>query len=418
MLAAAHDQREILARLASPWAKSETAPDSVQALVERAWREGVCPELCRRYLPHSVADRERERAVIREWIRWIFSDHKSEGVILIKGLSVERYYPDGYWRQTTDIDVLVPDLSTAWRLLTRLEDAGFTLKRPILLRRLAGGRYVGSAKPTIGLPEGQLKVEINIGAFSISFMTELSYDLLARCVTIWNCEGTRVPVLNREGSFLVLLAELHSRFSPQLRDFYDAAAIAWFNAEEFNWPWILHQVREHHLQFELATLVNGVIERARKEGWPWEPGPPVPVASVPRWGSIAAVMWRRHRYHVLPALLRRLGRWRGFREALFHFIFATGYYAVLQQRGLAWWKGVQSLLGNPERHWNIGRPVQLVRVGEGGATSDPEPRPVPGRFPVVAAAGGVFLLSLWGVQGAAELSAAAKQQNVEARQPE
>ncbi|HDR7799698.1 TPA: nucleotidyltransferase family protein [Bacillus tropicus] len=179
--------------------------------------------------------------------------------ILFKGISVEAYYPKNIKRSFNDMDLISPDIDNFWSL------ASYFLKKNYLLnstlnfyKKTNSSEIIGGARFE-SLPKDDYvrEIEVQIGTFFMTLATQIPTNELQSYRSTFNIQGVDLPVLNRQGTLIILLAELITLDSARLRDLIDFVYLFQCDEKEFNIEEIASICKKYHLECALMYLKNG-----------------------------------------------------------------------------------------------------------------------------------------------------------------
>lgn len=220
-------------------------------------------------------------------------------VLLVKGLSMEPFYPAGYQRVCNDVDLVTADIATAWALCRALIDEGFTefVNGPAVWRMPSTGQLSMIVK--LQRPADGIDVEIHGGLFAMGPLTSVTVSELMQRAG-WMLAPGGLRTLGLEDAAVLFLAELHERDEFLLRDAYDWEVLLGHLVARGDREAFLRGVKRYHLGCELA-LVNAFCADL--------------VATIPEpWASTLRLAarptrlprpWARWWYHVYPLLRAR-----------------------------------------------------------------------------------------------------------------
>jgi hypothetical protein len=256
---------------------------SAQQLAEVALREHLLAPLARtaeRHVPHllqaapTIGESARVSSIREEQYRAEVGGAAdllvAIGAVVLKGFSLHAYYerPD-LTRPFSDVDVLVPDLAEAWRLVRRLRRVhGYRIEHTMGLVRRGDGWH---CEMELGrMHDGaHLEWEIVTRGFPISFLTFC--DVPQRTGRVSIGDGRLVPVPSCEDGLIVLAAECFSRRRVVARDLMDWCMIV--ASSRADWRYVSTRAREAGLGWVmdglakqgtiLARSLNGALPRGR-----------------------------------------------------------------------------------------------------------------------------------------------------------
>jgi len=117
-------------------------------------------------------------------------------------LTVLGVYPEARPRYIRDLDLMVPDLPSAWRTLTVLEELGYQLQPPFLLQRTRQGRFLAIAILRKKRDGVSLKIEVMVQPFKTTLFSNLEIDLWAGAREV-EFGGDAISVPSPENLFLM-----------------------------------------------------------------------------------------------------------------------------------------------------------------------------------------------------------------------
>jgi hypothetical protein len=117
-------------------------------------------------------------------------------------LTVLGVYPEARPRYIRDLDLIAPDLPSAWRTLTVLEELGYQLQPPLLLQRTRQGRFLAIAILRKKRDGVSLKIEVMVQPFKTTLFSNLEVDLWAGAREV-EFGGETISVPSPENLFLM-----------------------------------------------------------------------------------------------------------------------------------------------------------------------------------------------------------------------
>jgi hypothetical protein len=175
------------------------------------------------------------------------------GAVVVKGFSLHAYYerPD-LTRPFSDVDVLVPDIAEAWRLVRRLRRAhGYRIEHTMGLVRRGDGWHCEAELGRVH-DGAHLEWEVVTHGFPISFLTFC--DVRRRTGRVPIGDGRLVPVSSCEDGLMVLAAECFSRRRVVTRDLMDWCMIT--AASRPDWRYLSTRSRETGLGWMVDRLAE------------------------------------------------------------------------------------------------------------------------------------------------------------------
>lgn len=181
--------------------------------------------------------------------------------LLLKGLGVEQYY-EKKQRHFLDLDLCAKDLESFWDIGKSLLTQGLDLYSTMNLYSADDQEIYGSARfEEEEFEESFQGVEVQISHFPISPRTYIPWEVLAHNMDVLEIDGLRVPVPSREGSLIILLAEILTRPEKiHLRDVIDLMQLIAGDGTELDEHWLATQIDSIHLQPALSRLSHWLNE--------------------------------------------------------------------------------------------------------------------------------------------------------------
>jgi hypothetical protein len=229
------DRQKVLLPMADALG-TDLIPESAEPLVSRVRRM-----------------RLNHRAILADAAQLFEARHVNHA--FLRGFDVEAAYPDGYQRQQHDLDPVLPDIDSLWRLVPALESLGFAT-HGLVLRRDRDGRLSGLAtfrRPVPGLDRrAQITLDFTIGALPLHWSSAVQLD-----ERFWG-RRRRAPdgvvrFPSHADAVLVQLAELVERRRIGARDCLDMAMLL-RRLDEDGRTQLTEWVADHHLGYEAARV--------------------------------------------------------------------------------------------------------------------------------------------------------------------
>jgi len=173
--------------------------------------------------------------------------------IVLKGAGIEQYYPSHCERYSHDLDICVYSQEVFFEinkflLKSKLEQNSTMLLSINTKTRKVQGMTRLDPSDDLEYFEG---VEIQIGAFPMTHRTSLPWDVFMKNKVIYPAiKNTIIPTPDRQGNFLIYLAEIISRSKLTLRDLFDIKYIL-KDSEHFDLEFIVRTIEK----FDLTSSV-------------------------------------------------------------------------------------------------------------------------------------------------------------------
>lgn len=178
--------------------------------------------------------------------------------IVLKGAGIEQYYPSHCERYFHDLDICVYSQEDFFEINNFLLGSGLEQNSTMLLfLNSKEGKIQGSTRldpiKEMDYFEG---IEIQIGAFPMTHRTFLPWEVFMKNAVIQTTiNGTTIPTPDRQGNFLIYLAEIISRNKLTLRDLFDVSYVLEGSTEkDLDINFIVHAITRYNLFYSINLL--------------------------------------------------------------------------------------------------------------------------------------------------------------------
>jgi hypothetical protein len=148
------------------------------------------------------------------------SNSLSIPVVLLKGLSMEKYYDVKVKRQFGDFDLLLKNKEDYYKFYEILMSLGFEYFTYPCYAKIRNEVY-GVVKFIKVVNDTPVYIELNIGGFVIGEMTSFPTDKILQHTIKWNYKGIELLIPNDEMCLIIFVIETGGREYPILRDTVD-----------------------------------------------------------------------------------------------------------------------------------------------------------------------------------------------------
>ncbi len=175
--------------------------------------------------------------------------------VVLRGFSLQSYYPKNYIRQFNDIDILVKTEEDLALILPKLQELGYFIAKPLTVRyqpessnKLWMGIALNKIVPELDHP---IYLDVTLGGPSISFQTHYSLDEISwERITYISLRDIKIPSFAPIDSILVLLSETFERTNLYIRDLLDLHQIIKHQSSQIDYDWLSNQIKQSNLENE------------------------------------------------------------------------------------------------------------------------------------------------------------------------
>jgi hypothetical protein len=283
-------------------------------------------------------------------------DPQWERFMLVKGISLQRFYGDSYLRRYRDIDIIARQPQDLYELEGLLAESGFTIQ--------AGGvsypRWIGSGEPFIyvdmarGDPVSP-EVELYAGGWPISFRTGISWQELAYHSEILPILASSCRVPTPDWSLLMLVAEQYERFQIRARDLFDMLYLI----PNVDLEVVHHLTLKYNLEHLFSRLASALLAITGEFAITRPLASLIfPERRLPKnWVASRSVS------HVFPFLAGRYGRRYALINTLTNCLEEYRCYFLRREQHL-WLVRLMTLWGQPASLLTRGRYLHLFHINE------------------------------------------------------